>query len=149
MAFEDGTYPGDYLVPVGAALKAKVGDAYLGKDEGEWLVPIRDYATDAMMDLIREDLALLGVEMDVFYSEKSLYGTGRIEAAIEDLKGKGLIYEGTLEPPKGKTPEDWEPRGPDAVQIHRIRRRRRPPGDEIRRLLDLFRARHRLITTTR
>ena len=110
VAFEDGTYPGDYLVPVGAALKAKVGDAYLGKDEGEWLVPIREYATDAMMDLIREDLALLSVEMDVFYSEKSLYGTGRIEAAIEDLKGKGLIYEGTLEPPKGKTPEDWEPR---------------------------------------
>jgi arginyl-tRNA synthetase len=63
-----------------------------------------------MMDLIREDLAVLGVEMDVFYSEKSLYGTGRIEAAIEDLKAKGLIYEGVLEPPKGKTPEDWEPR---------------------------------------
>src|SRR6056297_2809582 len=110
VAFEDGTYPGDYLVPVGAALKAKVGDAYLGKDEGEWLVPIREFATDAMMALIREDLAVLGVEMDVFYSEKSLYGTGRIEAAIDDLKGKGLIYEGTLEPPKGKTPEDWEPR---------------------------------------
>jgi arginyl-tRNA synthetase len=110
VAFEDGTYPGDYLVPVGEALKAKVGDAYLGKDEGDWLAPIRDYATEAMMELIREDLRLLGVEMDVFYSEKSLYGTGRIEAAIADLRGKGLIYEGTLEPPKGKTPEDWEPR---------------------------------------
>jgi arginyl-tRNA synthetase len=71
---------------------------------------VREFATDAMMALIREDLALLGVEMDVFYSEKSLYGTGRIEAAIDDLKAKGLIYEGVLEPPKGKTPEDWEPR---------------------------------------
>jgi arginyl-tRNA synthetase len=110
VAFEDGTYPGDYLVPVGEALKARVGDAYLGKDEGNWLAPIRNFATDAMMELIREDLRLLGVEMDVFYSEKSLYGTGRIEAAIADLRGKGLIYEGTLEPPKGKTPEDWEPR---------------------------------------
>ncbi|MGP1356605.1 arginine--tRNA ligase [Roseicyclus sp.] len=110
VAFEDGTYPGDYLVPVGEALKARVGDAYLGKDEGDWLAPIRDFATEAMMALIREDLRLLGVEMDVFYSEKSLYGTGRIEAAIADLRGKGLIYEGTLEPPKGKTPEDWEPR---------------------------------------
>jgi arginyl-tRNA synthetase len=110
VAFEDGTYPGDYLVPVGIALKDKVGDAYLGKDEGDWLVPIREFATEAMMALIREDLALLGVAMDVFYSEKSLYGTGRIEAAIADLKAKGLIYEGTLEPPKGKTPEDWEPR---------------------------------------
>ncbi len=110
VAFEDGTYPGDYLVPVGVALKDKVGDAYLGKDEGAWLGPIRSFATDAMMALIREDLALLGVEMDVFYSEKSLYGTGRIEAAIEDLRSKGLIYEGVLEPPKGKKPEDWEPR---------------------------------------
>ena len=110
VAFEDGTYPGDYLIEVGEALKAEVGDAYVGKPEADWLVQVRDYATDAMMELIREDLAQLGVRMDVFYSEKSLYGTGRIEAAIEDLRGKGLIYKGTLEPPKGKTPEDWEPR---------------------------------------
>ncbi len=110
VAFEDGTYPGDYLVPVGEALKVEVGDAYLEKDEGAWLEPVRAFATDAMMGLIREDLKSLGVEMDVFFSEKSLYGTGRIEAAIEDLKSKGLVYEGVLEPPKGKTPEDWEPR---------------------------------------
>jgi arginyl-tRNA synthetase len=110
VAFEDGTYPGDYLIEVGRALKEKVGDAYVGKGEQYWLAEIRDFATERMMDLIREDLAVLGVEMDVFYSEKSLYGTGRIEAAIEDLKAKGLIYEGVLEPPKGKTPEDWEPR---------------------------------------
>jgi arginyl-tRNA synthetase len=63
-----------------------------------------------MMALIREDLAALGVKMDVFYSEKSLYGTGQIEAALADLEAKGLIYEGVLEPPKGKKPEDWEPR---------------------------------------
>ncbi|SEK51337.1 arginyl-tRNA synthetase [Roseovarius azorensis] len=110
VAFADGTYPGDYLIEVGQALKDKVGTAYLGQPEDVWLEPIRDFATDAMMALIREDLAALGVEMDVFYSEKSLYGTGRIEAAIEDLRGKGLIYRGVLEPPKGKMPEDWEPR---------------------------------------
>jgi arginyl-tRNA synthetase len=110
VAFEDGTYPGDYLIAVGQALKEKVGDAYLDKGEQFWLDHVRAFATDAMMDLIRADLKALGVEMDVFYSEKSLYGTGRIEAAIEDLRGKGLIYEGVLEPPKGKTPEDWEPR---------------------------------------
>jgi len=106
----EGTYPGDYLIDVGEALKAKVGDAYIDKDESVWLEEIRNFATDAMMKLIRADLAALGVEMDVFYSEKSLYGTGKIEAAIEDLKSKGLIYEGVLAPPKGKTPEDWEPR---------------------------------------
>ncbi|WP_147105724.1 arginine--tRNA ligase [Tateyamaria sp. syn59] len=110
VAFEDGTYPGDYLIGVGEALKAKVGDAFVDKGEQFWLAEVREFATEAMMDLIREDLAALGVEMDVFYSEKSLYGTGRIEAALDDLRGKGLIYEGVLEPPKGKKPEDWEPR---------------------------------------
>ena len=110
VAFPEGTYPGDYLVPVGEALKAKVGDDFVGKGEQYWLEDIRTFATDAMMDLIRADLNALGVEMDVFYSEKSLYGTGRIEAALADLKDKGLIYEGVLEPPKGKKPEDWEPR---------------------------------------
>jgi arginyl-tRNA synthetase len=110
VAFEDGTYPGDYLIEVGEALAAEVGEAFVDQPEEVWLAEIRDFATDKMMDLIREDLASLGVAMDVFYSEKSLYGTGRIEAALEDLRGKALIYEGVLEPPKGKTPEDWEPR---------------------------------------
>ncbi len=110
VAFADGTYPGDYLVPVGQALKDKVGDAYVGKPEEVWLAEIREFSTDAMMDLIRADLALLGIEMDVFYSEKSLYGTGRIEAALASLESKGLIYQGVLEPPKGKKPDDWEPR---------------------------------------
>lgn len=110
VAFEDGTYPGDYLIPVGKALKAKVGDAFVGKGEQFWLAEIREFATEAMMDLIREDLAQLGVKMDKFFSEKSLYGTGLIEDAIKSLRDKGLIYEGVLEPPKGKKPEDWEPR---------------------------------------
>jgi arginyl-tRNA synthetase len=110
VAFADGTYPGDYLVPVGQALKDKVGDAYVGKPEEVWLAEIREFSTEAMMELIRADLALLGIEMDVFYSEKSLYGTGRIEAALASLESKGLIYQGVLEPPKGKKPDDWEPR---------------------------------------
>ena len=97
-------------MPVGEALKTKVGAAYLDQPEEVWLAEVRDFATDAMMDLIRDDLAALGVEMDVFFSEKSLYGTGRIEQVLEALQAKGLIYEGVLEPPKGKTPEDWEPR---------------------------------------
>ncbi len=110
VAFVDGTYPGDYLVPVGQALKDKVGDAYLDQPESVWLADVREYATEAMMDLIRADLAQLGIKMDKFFSEKSLYGTGLIEAALKSLDDKGLIYEGVLEPPKGKKPEDWEPR---------------------------------------
>ena len=110
VAFEDGTYPGDYLIDVGRALKDKVGDAYLDQPEEVWLADVREFATEAMMDLIRADLKALGVEMDKFFSEKSLYGTGRIEEALAELKSRGLIYEGVLEPPKGKAPEDWEPR---------------------------------------
>jgi arginyl-tRNA synthetase len=107
---EEGLYPGDYLVPIGAALAAEKGDAWLDQPESVWLEPVRDFAVAEMIAMIREDLASLGVAMDVFYSEKSLYGTGRIEAAIESLRAKGLIYKGVLEPPKGKMPEDWEPR---------------------------------------
>ncbi len=106
----EGLYPGDYLIPIGEALKEKYGDSLIDKPESEWLEDLREFSTDAMMDLIRADLKALGVEMDVFFSEKSLYGTGRIEAALESLTDKGLIYEGVLEPPKGKKPEDWEPR---------------------------------------
>ena len=106
----DGLYPGDYLIPVGEAMKEKYGERLLDQPEDHWLEEVRNFATDAMMDLIREDLGALGVTMDEFFSEKSLYGSGRIEAALEDLDSKGLIYEGVLEPPKGKVPEDWEPR---------------------------------------
>ncbi|THD83150.1 arginine--tRNA ligase [Aliigemmobacter aestuarii] len=106
----EGLYPGDYLIPVGEALKAKYGPSLLDKGEEVWLAEVRDFATDLMMAVIREDLAALGVRMDVYSSEKALYGTGKIEAAINALRDKGLIYEGVLEPPKGKTPDDWEPR---------------------------------------
>lgn len=106
----EGLYPGDYLIPVGEALKAKYGDSLLDKGEQFWLAEVRDFATQMMMAEIRRDLALMGVTMDVYSSEKALYGTGEIEAAIETLRGMDLIYDGVLEPPKGKTPEDWEPR---------------------------------------
>lgn len=110
VAFPDGTYPGDYLVPVGQKLKEQVGEEYLGQPEDVWLIPIRNFATDEMMELIREDLALLGVKMDRFFSEKSLYNTGKIEACLKKLDEMGLIYRGTLEPPKGKLPDDYEAR---------------------------------------
>jgi arginyl-tRNA synthetase len=106
----EGLYPGDYLVPVGEALKAKYGASLLNRPESDWLADVREFATSEMMAMIREDLGLLGVHMDVYSSEKAIYGTGRIETAIETLRAKGLIYEGLLEPPKGKMPDDWEPR---------------------------------------
>ena len=110
VAFEDGTYPGNYLIPVGQALKEKVGSDFIDKPEHYWLEDVREFSTDAMMKLIKDDLAALGVEMDAFFSEKSLYGGGKIEKAIESLKSKNLIYDGILDSPKGKKVEDWEPR---------------------------------------
>ncbi|MEM6466069.1 MAG: arginine--tRNA ligase [Pseudomonadota bacterium] len=110
VSFPEGTYPGDYLVPLGEALKERVGDAYLGQDEGFWLEDVRVFATKAMLDLITDDLKRLGVTMDRWFSERSLYETDRIDDALRRLDDLGLIYTGTLEPPKGKTPEDWEPR---------------------------------------
>ena len=106
----EGLYPGDYLIPVGEALRAKYGESLIDKPEEDWLADVREFATAEMLQMIREDLALLGVKMDVYSSEKALFGTGKIEAAIEELRKQGLIYEGVLEPPKGKLPEDWEPR---------------------------------------
>ena len=105
-----GLYPGDYLVQVGEALKAEFGDSLMQAPEDEWLPKVRDFSIAAIMDMIRGDLASIGVRMDVFSSEKALYGSGRIETALGELEAKGLIYRGVLEPPKGKTPEDWEPR---------------------------------------
>ncbi|WP_286828437.1 MULTISPECIES: arginine--tRNA ligase [Kordiimonas] len=106
----EGLYPGGYLIPVGEMLKEKYGDQYLDADESEWLAQFKVDASGAMMELIREDLAALGVEHEEFFSERSLHESGRIPEAIAVLKERGHIYQGVLEPPKGKKPEDWEER---------------------------------------
>ena len=108
--FDDGLYPGDYLATLGVELKEEHGEDLLDRPETEWLADLRDLATRRMMDMIHADLDALGVKMDVFFSEKSLFDTGRIEAALKLLQDRGLIYEGVLDPPKGMTPEDWEER---------------------------------------
>ena len=95
---------------IGEALKARYGASLLDQPEAAWLADVRRFATEAMMGMIREDLAALGVTMDLYSSEKAFYGTGRIEAALDRLRAAGLVYQGTLEPPKGKLPDDWEER---------------------------------------
>ncbi|MCT8974025.1 arginine--tRNA ligase [Microbaculum marinisediminis] len=110
-AIPEGLYPGDYLVPVGKALSDKYGKGLLEKPEAEWLPLVRDFAIDAMMVMIRDDLAALGIVHDVFYSERSLSKpVDKIAATIDDLRGRGLVYQGRLPPPKGQLPDDWEDR---------------------------------------
>lgn len=106
----EGLYPGDYLVPVGEALKDRFGETLLAQPEEQWLPQVREIAIAMMMALIRDDLSALGVRMDSFFSERALYGSGRIEGALAALEAKGLLYVGELPPPKGKPAEDWEPR---------------------------------------
>ncbi|MDX3925442.1 MAG: arginine--tRNA ligase [Shinella sp.] len=107
-----GLYPGDYLVPVGEALAAEYGTSLRAMPEHKWLPIIRDKAIDAMMVMIKEDLAALNVTHDVFFSERTLHaGNGApIRTAINDLTFKGHVYKGVLPPPKGQLPEDWEDR---------------------------------------
>ncbi|MFZ5705638.1 MAG: arginine--tRNA ligase [Pseudomonadota bacterium] len=105
----EGFYPGDYLIPIGQALAAEFGDRYVGQPESEWLDLFREKTVAAMMDMIRDDLALLGIRHDVFASEAAVQKAGKVDAALDRLRAEGLVYEGTLEPPKGELPDDWEP----------------------------------------
>lgn len=104
-----GLYPGEYLVPVGQRLAQEFGPAYVAAPESEWLDLFRHRTVAAMMEMIRKDLALLGIHHDVFSSEAELQSAGKPEAAEAWLREQGLVYDGILEAPKGKTPEDWEP----------------------------------------
>jgi arginyl-tRNA synthetase len=106
----DGFYPGEYLIETGRALAERAGRKWLGRPEAEWLGPIRDFAVERMMALIRADLAALGVNHDRFVSERDLVEKGAIDECLASLEQRGLIYTGVLEAPKGKLPDDWEAR---------------------------------------
>jgi arginyl-tRNA synthetase len=105
-----GLYPGEYLKEVGEALAKRDGAAWKGKDESEWLPACRDFAIAMILEWIKEDLGVLGVTMDVYSSERALVNAGAVDTALTTLEQRGLIYTGVLEPPKGKKPDDWEPR---------------------------------------
>jgi arginyl-tRNA synthetase len=105
----EGLYPGEYLKDVGAALARRDGRKWLDKAESEWLVPVRDFAVDYMMRQIKDDLDLIGIHHDVFTNEREIVENGTLDKAFKILEEKGLIYVGTLPPPKGKEMEDWEP----------------------------------------
>jgi arginyl-tRNA synthetase len=106
----EGFYPGEYLAETGRALAERDGRRWLGRPESEWLEPVRDFAVEQMMTLIRTDLAALGVHHDLFASERELIEKGAVDECLAELEQRGLIYTGVLQPPKGKLPDDWEPR---------------------------------------
>ncbi len=113
-AIPEGFYPGDYLIPVGEALAAEFGNRFLAAPEAEWLALFRQRAVAAMLEMIRADLALLGIRHDVFASEAELQAAGKPAEAEAWLRARDLVYDGVLEPPKSKAPandlgSDWEP----------------------------------------
>lgn len=108
-AIPEGLYPGDYLMPVAGKLAVEYGDRFVGAPESAWLGLFRAEAVSAMMDMIRADLAKLGIHHDLFSSEAELQAAGKPEAAEKWLRDHDLVYDGQLEAPKGETPEDWEP----------------------------------------
>lgn len=105
-----GLYPGAYLKDVGQALAERDGSKWAGADESVWLPVCRDFAIAMIMGWIKEDLGLLGIGMDVYTSERAMVESGAVDVALQALQDQGLIYVGVLEPPKGKKPDDWEPR---------------------------------------
>ncbi len=127
----EGLYPGDYLKPVGRKLAEAHGRALLDRTEAEWLPSVRRFSIDAMMDMIREDLAAIGIRHDVFFSEATLQGGeggNKVAALLEALREKGLVYEGRLPPPKGQLPDDWEDREQTLFRSTRF-------GDDVDRAL--------------
>jgi arginyl-tRNA synthetase len=105
----EGLYPGDYLIPVGQALAAEFGTRFVAAPEADWLDAFRTRAVAAMLDLIRADLALLGIHHDVFASEADVQAARKPEAAEARLRAEGLVYDGVLDAPKGEVDPDWEP----------------------------------------
>ncbi len=144
----EGLYPGDYLKPVGESLAREYGAALKDKPEAEWLPIVRKRAIDAMMAMIRDDLAALNIAHEVFASERALTGADggedRVRETIEWLRAKGLVYQGRLEPPKGAPVGGLGGSRADLVPLDRLRRRRRSAADQVRWRLHLFRQRHRL-----
>ncbi|MFD2207471.1 arginine--tRNA ligase [Kiloniella antarctica] len=106
----EGFYPGEYLKDVGKALANRDGEKWLGKEESVWLSEVREFAISQLMELIRSDLAALGVVMDLYSSERALVEAGGVDEVMTVLEAKNLVYTGVLEPPKGKQLEDWEER---------------------------------------
>jgi arginyl-tRNA synthetase len=106
----EGLYPGEYLKEIGAAIAKRDGARWIDKPEADWLPEMRAFAISALMAEIKADLETLGVHIDVYSSERALVESGAVDRAFQELARQDLIYQGRLEPPKGKAPDDWEDR---------------------------------------
>jgi arginyl-tRNA synthetase len=108
-ALPEGAYPGDYLIPVAKDIKDKDGDKWLNAPEDEYVPYFKKIAAAAMMVLIKNSLRKIGIEFDVFTSERELVESKQVEKTLEYMKSQGLLYKGSLPKPLGESDEDWVP----------------------------------------
>jgi arginyl-tRNA synthetase len=124
----EGLYPGEYLKEVGAAIAKRDGARWIDKAEADWLPAMRDFAITFLMAEIKADLQTMGVDIEVYSSERALVEAGAVDRAFQELSRQDLIYSGRLEPPKGQKPDDWEDREQTLFRATRF-------GDEVDRPL--------------
>ena len=106
----DNGYPGEYLIEVAEKLKARDGDKWVTvTDDAVLLRELRLFAVETCLDLIKADIATLGIKFDRYFSEYAMHQTERMAEVVKILRDKGLVYEGTLPPPKGKEIADYQP----------------------------------------
>jgi arginyl-tRNA synthetase len=111
-------YPGEYLKPVGEMIARNYHPALKDLDEKNALSVIRKIAVNAMMGMILEDLATLGIRQDYFFSELGLVyqesagkdSIDHVAETIKRLRDQGYVFEGRLPRPRGGSAEDWEDR---------------------------------------
>ena len=105
----EGYYPGDYLIPIAKDLFLKHKKSLLEKDEIESINIIKSFSINHILKLIKSDLELLNIQMDIYSSEKKLVENLSVEKTIKELENKNLIYYGSLPSPKSVN-DDWEPK---------------------------------------
>ncbi|RMH50745.1 MAG: arginine--tRNA ligase [Zetaproteobacteria bacterium] len=110
ISLPEDAYPGDYVIEIAREILQRHPFAELAAmEEGARLELLGGQAVAANMARIRDDLAALGVRFDHYFSERQLHQSGAIRKLIEELTERGLVYRGTLPPPKGKEVADYRP----------------------------------------
>jgi len=89
----EGVYPGEYVMDIARQVRDREGDRFLSMDEAAAISALSDSGCRMMLDAIRSDLKKMGVRFDLFFSEKSLYEQGKVQACISELKEKHLVFE--------------------------------------------------------
>jgi arginyl-tRNA synthetase len=91
--FPDTCYQGDYIRDLAGKLLEREGRELFETDEAEAIMPCARYAAEKITAGMRADLVDFGVTFDRWFSEQSLYDSGKVDGDIHDFKEKGLIYE--------------------------------------------------------